>query len=62
MAVREWDFVTACNRHGVKPGPEMVARSLATLCPACPQPGINMDPDWKDRPPDQQCVQILDSD
>jgi hypothetical protein len=24
--------------------------SLAVLCPACPQPGINMDPKWQERP------------
>ncbi|EJD34321.1 hypothetical protein AURDEDRAFT_131231 [Auricularia subglabra TFB-10046 SS5] len=33
-----------------KSGAELPPGSMATLCASCPQPGINMDPNWKSRP------------
>ena len=35
------------------------AGSAAVRCPACPQPGINMDPNWKDRPEDERYKDAL---
>ncbi len=31
----------------------MAEGSVAVRCPACPQPSINMDPDWEARPEDE---------
>jgi hypothetical protein len=33
---------------GTKPG------ELAVVCPACPQPGMNLPVDWTDAPADKQ--------
>ena len=30
--------------------------SCAILCPACPQPGINLPPDWENAPEETQYV------
>ena len=46
----------ACKRHGVDPSVDMAPASLATLCPACPQIGINMDPNWEARSKDRWYV------
>jgi hypothetical protein len=32
------------------------AGKCAVLCPACPHPGLNLDPDWKSQPPERQYV------
>jgi hypothetical protein len=29
---------------------------LALLCPACPQPGKNLPPDWEDASPEEKYV------
>ncbi|EJD33003.1 hypothetical protein AURDEDRAFT_77292 [Auricularia subglabra TFB-10046 SS5] len=34
---------------GVDPGYELSPGSMAVLCPACPQPSINMSPNWRER-------------
>ncbi|KAF8149064.1 hypothetical protein B0H34DRAFT_734685 [Crassisporium funariophilum] len=31
----------------------------AVLCPACPQPGINLPPDWQDAPPERRFLYTL---
>ncbi|KAF8804991.1 hypothetical protein BYT27DRAFT_7225132 [Phlegmacium glaucopus] len=31
----------------------------AVLCPACPQPGVNLPPDWKERPESEQWLYSL---
>jgi hypothetical protein len=56
--VREWQHLKMLKRAGrahflsgvagTKPG------ELALICPACPQPNINLPADWKDQPLDQQ--------
>ncbi|KAF7792778.1 hypothetical protein EIP86_003876 [Pleurotus ostreatoroseus] len=57
-AIREYEFFVLCKRHGVEPEAEMKPRSLVTLCPACPQIDINMEPTWKDRP---EALRYLDA-
>ena len=42
-------YIQACKRAGVEPEPSLKSGSLAVLCPSCPQPGINMDPNWRNR-------------
>lgn len=53
-AMREFNFVTLCQRHNEAPAADLSPGCLATRCPACPQPDINMDPGWEDRPEDEQ--------
>ncbi|KAI0056526.1 hypothetical protein BV25DRAFT_1977834 [Artomyces pyxidatus] len=48
-AYREYSYLVATKRAGVKPGKDMVAGSLAVLCPACPQPDVNMSMVWSTR-------------
>ncbi|KAI1788107.1 hypothetical protein LXA43DRAFT_975014 [Ganoderma leucocontextum] len=48
-AMREYAFIRRCRRAGQKPRRNMPARSLAAVCPACPQPGLNMRDGWKQR-------------
>ncbi|RDX46393.1 hypothetical protein OH76DRAFT_1356133 [Lentinus brumalis] len=43
-AAREFSFMRATKRFGVEPSSTLPPGSMAVLCPACPQPGINMDP------------------
>ncbi|KAI0684999.1 hypothetical protein C8T65DRAFT_712839 [Cerioporus squamosus] len=45
-AVREFAFIRSTKRAGVVPSHSMPAGCLAILCPACPQPGINLDSRW----------------
>ncbi|KAI0730475.1 hypothetical protein C8Q76DRAFT_613044 [Earliella scabrosa] len=49
--MREFMFLRATRRAGVDPEADLPARSLAVWCPACPQPGMNMDPNWQNRKP-----------
>ncbi len=49
ISTREFFYLTLCKRKGAEPKREMDYASLATLCPSCPQPGINMDPNWQTR-------------
>ncbi|KAJ7936005.1 hypothetical protein B0H13DRAFT_2304071 [Mycena leptocephala] len=32
---------------------------LAVLCPCCPDPAVNLPPDWKDAPPEKRFLYIL---
>ncbi|KAI0744400.1 hypothetical protein C8Q76DRAFT_604248 [Earliella scabrosa] len=48
-SMREFSFLRACKRGGQVPSRTMPSRSLAVLCPACPQPGMNMRPGWERR-------------
>ncbi|KAI0686970.1 hypothetical protein C8Q76DRAFT_635860 [Earliella scabrosa] len=48
-SMREFSFLRACKRAGQIPGRNMPPRSLAVLCPACPQPAMNMRPGWTAR-------------
>jgi hypothetical protein len=38
------------KRFGAVYGTSSSHGSLAIFCPSCPQPGINLPPDWKDLP------------
>ncbi|KAI9068138.1 hypothetical protein FKP32DRAFT_1609054 [Trametes sanguinea] len=51
MSSREWAFLRACKRAGEPPRAQMPRRSLTVICPCCPQPGINMRPNWFQRDP-----------
>jgi hypothetical protein len=46
------------KRGGRGHDPEGVASTkpgaLALLCPACPQPGMNLPPNWQDYPEEKQ--------
>ena len=50
-SMREYSFLRACKRAFQSPQANMPARSLAVICPACPQPGQNMRPEWQNRLP-----------
>lgn len=55
---REWRHLKTLKWYGFgheerEPGPG----ELATFCPACPQPGINLPPDWRERP--HQCDEFI---
>lgn len=62
ISAREFAFITLTKRMGLLPTAEYELGALAVLCPACPQPGINMDPDWMNRPFDERCVTCLTDD
>ncbi|EIW74729.1 hypothetical protein CONPUDRAFT_32522, partial [Coniophora puteana RWD-64-598 SS2] len=48
---RQWRFMKALIDNGhVAIGRKLGQGALATACPACPHPGINMADDWKDDP------------
>lgn len=49
-AARMFFFLLLCIQKGQEPSGELPYASLATMCPSCPQPGINMDPGWESRP------------
>ncbi|KAJ2961021.1 hypothetical protein NUW54_g14406 [Trametes sanguinea] len=48
-SMRYYRHVQARRRGGINPGDALSAGSLAVLCPACPQPEMNMRPGWKTR-------------
>ncbi|KAI0706563.1 hypothetical protein C8Q76DRAFT_630169 [Earliella scabrosa] len=58
-SMREYAFLRACKRAGRRPSAKMPARSLAVLCPACPQPGINMRSGWQSRDPNTSYLDAL---
>ncbi|GJE98479.1 hypothetical protein PsYK624_147110 [Phanerochaete sordida] len=47
-ATRTFSHITDLKRHGRKLR-DLVYASLAVLCPACPQPDMNMEPGWRER-------------
>ncbi|KAH9910190.1 uncharacterized protein BXZ73DRAFT_59074, partial [Epithele typhae] len=57
-AMREYNFLMTCMRHGVVPeaGKPLERNTLALACPLCPQPGINMRPGYQNRDKKYQCV------
>ncbi|EJD34833.1 hypothetical protein AURDEDRAFT_75829 [Auricularia subglabra TFB-10046 SS5] len=58
-AFRMYSFLAKVKETGVdipRHRQEFPAGSMATFCAACPQPGINMSPDWKTRPDNLKCV------
>ena len=46
-AAREFMFTRATKRADVEPTDNLEPGVLAVRCPACPQPGINMDPAYE---------------
>ncbi|OCH89243.1 hypothetical protein OBBRIDRAFT_804820 [Obba rivulosa] len=49
-AMQEFIWIWAMKRAGQEPARRMTPRCLGILCPTCPQPGINMDPQGMPRP------------
>ena len=56
--MREFTFVRGCRRSKQTPKLGLPSRSLAALCPACPQPGINMRAGWKNRAEEYKYVHL----
>lgn len=58
--VREWRHLKMLKRSGRGHDPSGVAGTkagqLAVLCPACPQPDINLPLGWDSSPKDKQYV------
>ncbi|KAH9919145.1 hypothetical protein B0H21DRAFT_713026 [Amylocystis lapponica] len=59
ISMREFTFLRAARRAGVSPTRNLPPRSLAVLCPACPQPSMNMDPSWQMRAPEEEYIDAL---
>jgi len=47
---REMRKLQVSKRFGEIYGKSSDAGSLSIFCPSCPQPGINLPPNWKDLP------------
>ncbi|KAJ7432839.1 hypothetical protein B0H11DRAFT_1759639 [Mycena galericulata] len=48
---REWQHLVMLKRggrgnNGARRVAEMMLGELAVMCPACPQPGVNLPEDW----------------
>ncbi|KAJ7849376.1 hypothetical protein B0H14DRAFT_3668571 [Mycena olivaceomarginata] len=60
---REWHHVRMLKRAGQGHDPDGIANTkpgeCALLCPACPQSGKNMRPDWENAPEDQQFLDAM---
>ncbi|KAJ7088346.1 hypothetical protein C8R44DRAFT_649600, partial [Mycena epipterygia] len=60
---REWRHLQMLKRAGRGHDPAGVAGTrqgeCALLCPACPQPGKNLPPDWADAPEEKQFLYAL---
>lgn len=54
-AHRTFAHITSIKREG-RALKELVYGALAVLCPACPQPDENMDPNWRARPQEEKYV------
>ncbi|KDQ50022.1 hypothetical protein JAAARDRAFT_142578 [Jaapia argillacea MUCL 33604] len=50
MAEHQYSYIRALKRNNLDVAKQLPLDSLTVLCPACPQPGINMDLNWRDRP------------
>ncbi|KAI0643900.1 hypothetical protein C8Q79DRAFT_915041 [Trametes meyenii] len=55
----EFDYLLSCKRNAVEPSHGLPSRMLVVLCPACPQPGKNMRPNWD--PAHQVYTRYLDA-
>jgi hypothetical protein len=47
---RQMRKLEVSKRFGAVYGTSSSHGTLAIFCPSCPQPGINLPPDWKDLP------------
>ncbi|KAF8054677.1 hypothetical protein FPV67DRAFT_1568861 [Lyophyllum atratum] len=58
--VREYRHMKMLKRSGRGHAPSGAAGTMpgecAVLCPACPQPGLNLPPGWQDAPPEKRQV------
>ncbi|KIJ41615.1 hypothetical protein M422DRAFT_255228 [Sphaerobolus stellatus SS14] len=57
--IRFWTYLQTKKRSGQPQGihqflPKAHQHSIAMVCPACPQPGINMAPRWEEEPVDKR--------
>ncbi|KAF8191380.1 hypothetical protein BJ912DRAFT_849516 [Pholiota molesta] len=61
--VRQYRHIKMLKRAGRGHEPSGAAgthpRECAVLCPACPQPGVNLDSNWKDAPPEKRYLYTL---
>ncbi|GJE91050.1 hypothetical protein PsYK624_071980 [Phanerochaete sordida] len=58
-ASRQFSYLRLLKWFGLNVMKRLKEGCLALLCPACPQPGINMDPDWESRPPEDWYIDAL---
>ncbi|KAI0654518.1 hypothetical protein C8Q70DRAFT_1047971 [Cubamyces menziesii] len=58
-SMRVYRHIVARRRHGQSAGDVLKPGSLAMICPACPQPGINMRPGWEKRSAEYNYVDAL---
>lgn len=58
-AHRMFNYVLTLKRFGADVEQEHAPGSLITLCPSCPQPCINMDPNWRDAPESESYLHAL---
>ncbi|KAH9884219.1 hypothetical protein C8Q73DRAFT_644132 [Cubamyces lactineus] len=58
-SAREFAYLRQCKRAGEMPGKTTTRGSLTVKCPCCPQPGINMRVNWKDRCADYSYLDAL---
>lgn len=49
---------SARGHDPAKPATETEPGECALLCPACPQPGKNLPPNWKDLPDNKKCASL----
>ncbi|KAJ7701974.1 hypothetical protein B0H16DRAFT_1748387 [Mycena metata] len=60
---RQWRHVRMLKRAARGHDPQGIANTqpgeCALLCPACPQPGKNMDPGWESTPEDHKFIHAL---
>ncbi|KAJ7761388.1 hypothetical protein B0H16DRAFT_1456135 [Mycena metata] len=60
---RQWQHVRMLKRAARGHDPKGIANTqpgeCALLCPACPQPGKNMAPDWESTPEDHRFIHAL---
>ncbi|KAJ3522971.1 hypothetical protein NM688_g8797 [Phlebia brevispora] len=59
VAVHVFGVLTLRKRLGKQADTPIHHADLAVLCPACPQPDINMDPAWRTRPAAERFVDAL---
>jgi hypothetical protein len=54
--MREWQHLKMLKRtgrgHTISGSKGTQPGELGVICPACPHPGINLPPNWKDAPDD----------
>ncbi|KAI0682452.1 hypothetical protein BC835DRAFT_1235178, partial [Cytidiella melzeri] len=58
-ASHHYQYLCLLKWNGLSVSRNIPSGSLAVLCPACPQPGINMDPTWRERPLDKRYLDAL---